>query len=150
MLQDAYSLEFLSIPAAHSEADLHSALLRNLGRFLAELGRDFCFVGSVEHALSRSLSPALIAEYQTQLPDKKLLAAKLYEFYAMNEPLETGRPKRKDSEHDRRPQALSRDEGLRRAVAGGRTGALGGQAGQDSLAPIATPCDRTKDPGAHP
>ena len=29
----------------------------------------------VEFALSRSLSPALIAEYQTQLPDKKLLAA---------------------------------------------------------------------------
>ena len=38
----------------------------------------------VEYALSRSLSPALIAEYQTQLPDKKLLAAKLHEFYALN------------------------------------------------------------------
>ncbi len=40
----------------------------------------------VEYALSRSLSPALIAEYQTQLPDKKLLAAKLHEFYALNTP----------------------------------------------------------------
>jgi predicted nuclease of restriction endonuclease-like (RecB) superfamily len=38
----------------------------------------------VEYALSRSLSPALIAEYQTQLPDKQLLAAKLHEFYALN------------------------------------------------------------------
>ena len=38
----------------------------------------------VEYALSRSLSPALIAEYQTQLPDKKLLQAKLHEFYQMN------------------------------------------------------------------
>ncbi|MBI4742890.1 MAG: DUF1016 domain-containing protein [Betaproteobacteria bacterium] len=38
----------------------------------------------VEYALSRSLSPALIAEYQTQLPDKKLLQAKLHEFYRMN------------------------------------------------------------------
>ncbi|MEQ1619779.1 MAG: PDDEXK nuclease domain-containing protein [Methylococcales bacterium] len=38
----------------------------------------------VEYALSRSLSPALIAEYQTQLPDKKLLQAKLHEFYALN------------------------------------------------------------------
>ncbi len=157
--RDAYSLEFLCLPAVHSEADLHAALLRNLGRFLAELGRDFCFVGSeypvqvggrdfaldllffhrglnclvaielkvgrfepeylgklefylealdrdhrkphenpaigvllcaskdnevVEYALSRSLSPALIAEYQTRLPDKKLLAAKLHEFYALN------------------------------------------------------------------
>ena len=38
----------------------------------------------VEYALSRSLSPALIAEYQTQLPDKKLLALKLHEFYTLN------------------------------------------------------------------
>lgn len=38
----------------------------------------------VEYALSRSLSPALIAEYQTQLPDKKLLQAKLHEFYVLN------------------------------------------------------------------
>jgi predicted nuclease of restriction endonuclease-like (RecB) superfamily len=38
----------------------------------------------VEYALNRSLSPALIAEYQTQLPDKQLLQAKLHEFYALN------------------------------------------------------------------
>lgn len=157
--KDAYLFEFLSLPSEHSEADLHRALLQNLGRFLTELGRDFCYVGSeypvqvggqdfaldllffhrglncllaielkvtafqpehlgklnfylealdrdhrkphenpaigvllcaskdsevVEYALSRSLSPALVAEYQTQLPDKKLLAAKLHEFYALN------------------------------------------------------------------
>jgi len=40
----------------------------------------------VEYALSRSLSPALIAEYQTQLPDKALLQAKLHEFYMLNAP----------------------------------------------------------------
>lgn len=38
----------------------------------------------VEYALSRTLSPALIAQYETQLPDKKLLQAKLHEFYVMN------------------------------------------------------------------
>jgi predicted nuclease of restriction endonuclease-like (RecB) superfamily len=38
----------------------------------------------VEYALSRSLSPALVAQYQTQLPDKKLLQAKLHEFYLAN------------------------------------------------------------------
>ena len=38
----------------------------------------------VEYSLSRSLSPALIAEYQTQLPDKKLLQEKLHEFYIQN------------------------------------------------------------------
>ena len=37
----------------------------------------------VEYALSRSMSPALVAEYQTRLPDKKLLQAKLHEFYEL-------------------------------------------------------------------
>lgn len=46
--KDVYSIEFVDLPNGHSEADLHSALLRNLGRFITELGRDFCFVGS-EH-----------------------------------------------------------------------------------------------------
>lgn len=36
----------------------------------------------VEYSLSRSLSPALIAEYQVVLPDKHLLQTKLQEFYA--------------------------------------------------------------------
>ncbi|MFT4076583.1 MAG: PDDEXK nuclease domain-containing protein [Asticcacaulis sp.] len=38
----------------------------------------------VEYALSRSLSPALVAQYQTQLPDKALLRAKLHEFYLLS------------------------------------------------------------------
>lgn len=44
----------------------------------------------VEYALNRSLSPALIAEYQTRLPDKQLLQAKLHEFYALNFEQEKG------------------------------------------------------------
>jgi predicted nuclease of restriction endonuclease-like (RecB) superfamily len=44
--KNAYNVEFLGLAADHSEADLHGALLHNLGRFLTELGRDFCFVGS--------------------------------------------------------------------------------------------------------
>ncbi|RLT39691.1 MAG: DUF1016 family protein, partial [Chloroflexi bacterium] len=36
----------------------------------------------VEYALSRNLSPTLIAQYQLQLPDKKLLQAKLHELSA--------------------------------------------------------------------
>lgn len=43
----------------------------------------------VEYALSRSLSPALVAEYQTKLPDKRLLRAKLHEFYALTENSDT-------------------------------------------------------------
>ena len=161
VFKDSYSVEFLNLPADHSEADLHRGLLIQLRSFLIELGRDFCFVGSefpvqvggrdfaldllffhrglnclvaielkvdrfepehlgklnfylealdrdvrkphenpaigvllcaskdsevVEYALSRSLSPASVAQYQTQLPDKRLLAAKLHEFYALNAP----------------------------------------------------------------
>lgn len=39
----------------------------------------------VEYALSRNLSPALVAQYQLQLPDKKLIAARLHELLAMRE-----------------------------------------------------------------
>ncbi|KAF2332639.1 PDDEXK nuclease domain-containing protein [Flavobacterium nitrogenifigens] len=35
----------------------------------------------VEYALSRSLSPTLVSEYKTQLPDKKLLEKKLHEIF---------------------------------------------------------------------
>jgi predicted nuclease of restriction endonuclease-like (RecB) superfamily len=64
IFKNAYSLEFLGLPEAHSEADLHGALLRNLGRFIT------------------------FAEYETQLPDKKLLQAKLHEFYQLLAPSE--------------------------------------------------------------
>lgn len=159
IFRDAYMVEFLDLPGAHAETDLHQGLLARLKEFLIELGRDFCFVGSeyplqvagrdfaldllffhrglnclvaielkvgrfepeylgklnfylealdrgerkthenpaigvllcaskedevVEFALNRSLSPALIAEYQVQLPDKQLLQAKLHEFYSLN------------------------------------------------------------------
>jgi len=42
----------------------------------------------VEYALSRTLSPALVAQYQTQLPDKQMLATKLHEFYALSAPVD--------------------------------------------------------------
>lgn len=161
VFKDSYVVEFLNLPSAHNEADLHKGLLLKLKDFLLELGRDFCFIGSeyalqvgkqdfaldllffhrglnclvaielkvtafeprdlgqlnfylealdqdhrkphenpaigvllcaskddevVEYALNRSLSPALIAEYVTQLPDKQLLQAKLHEFYVQNMP----------------------------------------------------------------
>jgi hypothetical protein len=35
----------------------------------------------VEYALSRNLSPALVAEYQTILPDKEVLQRKLHEIF---------------------------------------------------------------------
>lgn len=168
--KNAYSLEFLGLAEDHSEADLHGALLRNLGRFITELGHDFCFVGSeypvqvgkqdfaidlvffhrglcclvafelkvrkfepadlgqlsfyvealdrdvkkpherpsigvllcatkddevVEYALARTISPTLVAEYQTMLPPKALLQRKLHELYAQLAPAEDGSPETK-------------------------------------------------------
>ncbi|HEY0456718.1 MAG TPA: PDDEXK nuclease domain-containing protein [Verrucomicrobiae bacterium] len=45
----------------------------------------------VEYALSRSVSPALIADYQTFLPAKKLLQRKLHEFYQLAAPKSSAR-----------------------------------------------------------
>ncbi len=156
--KDTCLVDFLALPASHTEADLQRALIANLRHFLLELGGDFCFVGEqhwlqvggqdffidllfyhrglcclvafelkvdrfapadlgqlqfylealdrdvrkpheqpsigvllcatkddevVEYALSRTLSPALVAEYQTRLPDKALLQSKLHEFYEL-------------------------------------------------------------------
>ncbi len=158
VFRDAYLVDFLDLPKAHSEADLQRALMANLRQFLLELGGDFTFLGEryrlqvggrdfyvdllfyhrsltcliafelkieefqpsdlgqlefylealdrdvkkpherpsigvllcatkdsevVEYALSRAMSPALVAEYQTRLPDKKLLQTKLHEFYEL-------------------------------------------------------------------
>lgn len=44
----------------------------------------------VEYSLNRSASPALIAEYQTALPDKHLLQRKLHEFYQLAAPSAVG------------------------------------------------------------
>ena len=49
----------------------------------------------VEYALSRSLSPTMIAEYKTMLLDKKLLQTKLHEFYQIFAPLENRAGKEK-------------------------------------------------------
>lgn len=37
----------------------------------------------VEYALSRAMSPAVVAEYRTRLPERKMLEGKLREFYEM-------------------------------------------------------------------
>ena len=54
----------------------------------------------MEYALNRTLSPALIAEYQTMLPDKKLLQGKLNELYSQNAS--------EEDEGIRKPKGISR------------------------------------------
>lgn len=150
--KDSYTLEFLGLPAKHDEKDLRNALVKNMKRFILELGKDFIFIDEeyriqvgnsdffidllfyhrelqclvafelktekfkpehlgqlnfylealdrdvkkekenpsigillcrdkdnevVEYALSRTLSPAMVAEYKLHLPDKNLLQEKI-------------------------------------------------------------------------
>ena len=170
VFKDTYLLDFLDLPATHSERQLQKALVANLKQFLIELGPDFCFAGEqlrlqvggrdfyldllffhrtlqclvafdlkvtqfepehlgkmefylealdrdyrkaherpsigvmlcaskdhevVEYALARSVSPALIAEYQTALPDKQLLRRKLHEFYQLARPQAAPAPRKR-------------------------------------------------------
>ncbi len=46
VFKDSYLVEFLALPPGHSEADLQRGLVEQLKKFLIELGRDFCYVGS--------------------------------------------------------------------------------------------------------
>ncbi len=158
--KDSYVFEFLNLLEPHSENDLQKGLIKQMKKFILELGRDFIFIEEeykvqvgnsdfyidlifyhrglqclvafelkadkfkpehlgqlnfylealdrnerkphenpsigillckdkenevVEFALSRSLSPAMVAEYHTQLPDKKLLQKKLHELFELGE-----------------------------------------------------------------
>jgi predicted nuclease of restriction endonuclease-like (RecB) superfamily len=42
--KDPYILDFLDLPAMHSEENLESAILNEIEQFIKELGNDFCFV----------------------------------------------------------------------------------------------------------
>jgi predicted nuclease of restriction endonuclease-like (RecB) superfamily len=160
VFKDSYLLDFLDLPVRHSEADLQASLLRNLRKFLMELGDGFAFVGEkvrvqvgnqdfeldllfyhrdlqclvafelktgrfepahmgqltfylealdrdrkrphenpsigvllcrskddevVEYAMSRHLSPALVAQYETRMVPKAVLQQKLHEWSLMLE-----------------------------------------------------------------
>lgn len=154
--KDSYIFDFLNLKEPHYESELQRGLIRQMKKFILELGRDFLFIGEeyklqvgnsdfyidllffhrglqclvalelktdkfkpnhlgqlnfylealdrdvkrpnenpsigvllckdkdsevVEYALSRSLSPTMVSEYKTQLPDKKLLQQKLHELF---------------------------------------------------------------------
>lgn len=160
VFKDSYLLDFLDLPERYSEADLQAGLLRNLRKFLMELGDGFAFVAEkvrvqvgnqdfeldllfyhrdlqclvafelktgrfepahlgqltfylealdrdrkrphenpsigvllcrtkddevVEYAMSRHLSPALVAQYETRMVPKAILQQKLHEWSLMLE-----------------------------------------------------------------
>ncbi len=152
LFKDPYIFEFLDLPEGHSEKDFEKAIIKNLQKFIIEVGKGFTYMGHqyklqvgnkdfstdllfyhrdlqclvlfelkieefepeflgklnfylesldrdvkrphenpsigvllckgkdkevVEYAMARNTSPAIIAEYETKLIDKKLLANKL-------------------------------------------------------------------------
>ena len=156
IFKDSYIFEFLNLPDSHSESDLQKGLIKQMKKFILELGKDFLFIDEehriqvgnsdfyidllfyhrglqclvafelkadkfnpsqlgqlnfylealdrdvkkpnenpsigvllckdkdnevVEYALNRSLSPTMISEYKTQLPNKMLLRQKLHDLF---------------------------------------------------------------------
>jgi predicted nuclease of restriction endonuclease-like (RecB) superfamily len=156
VFKDTYVFEFLHLPEKFSESDLQKGLLKNLKKFILELGNDFIFMGEefrlqvgnkdfeldllffhrdlcclvafelkiddfkpdyigqinfylealdrdvrkphenpsigvllckskdeeiVEYAMSRQLSPTLVADYETKFIDKRLLKGKLQDWF---------------------------------------------------------------------
>lgn len=154
IFKDPYIFEFLDLPEIHSENDLEKALIKNLQKFIIEIGKGFAYMGNqfrlqvgnkdyhtdllfyhrdlqclvlfelkieefkpeflgkmnfylealdrdvkrpnenpsigvllckgkdtevVEYAMARNTSPAMIADYETKLISKKILAEKLHQ-----------------------------------------------------------------------
>lgn len=154
IFKDPYIFEFLNLPEGHSENEFEKAIIRNLQKFILEVGKGFTYMGNqyrlqvgnkdyrtdllfyhrdlqclvlfelkiqefepeflgklnfylealdrdvkrpnenpsigillckgkdtevVEYAMARSTSPAIIADYETKLIDKKLLTNKLHQ-----------------------------------------------------------------------
>ena len=159
MFKDAAFVDFLNLPAKHTEKRLRRGIVKNMKDFILSIGKDFLFVDEeyaltvggkdfhadllfyhrelqclvafelktgkfkpehlgqlnfylealdrdvkkpkenpsigvllckdkdnevVEYALSRSLSPTMVAAYQLCLPDKALLQQKLRDIYEQN------------------------------------------------------------------
>ncbi|MBQ9254462.1 MAG: DUF1016 family protein [Bacteroidales bacterium] len=49
MLKDTAFVDFLNLPAKHSEKQLHKGILENMKKFILELGKDFLYIDSEYH-----------------------------------------------------------------------------------------------------
>jgi len=48
-VKDEYNFDFLEMGIEHSEAELETAIIKNIRAFLIEMGGDFCFIGNQFH-----------------------------------------------------------------------------------------------------
>jgi predicted nuclease of restriction endonuclease-like (RecB) superfamily len=78
----------------------------------------------VEYVLSRSVSPTLTAEHQTRLPDKKVLQAKLREFYRLTA---AAAPIKQDGPVSEKASSQPSDAETRRARRQNRKGRMSGR-----------------------
>ena len=73
LLKDPYTFDFLGLADAHSERELEEALVKNLRRFLAEMGGAFTFVGN---------------QYRLEVDGKEVDAEKFWKILAAYEGFE--------------------------------------------------------------
>jgi hypothetical protein len=85
-IQESRQKVFAQVNTALMGHSKLSAVLRELHPSVGNTFKDMLCCDKddevVECALSRNLSPTLIAQYQLQLPDKQLLQAKLHELFS--------------------------------------------------------------------
>jgi predicted nuclease of restriction endonuclease-like (RecB) superfamily len=73
VFRDPYMLDFLGLPEGYSERDLEAAILRDMERFLLELGTGFSFV-----ARQKRVSVGADDFYLDKIPDMKLMREQLH------------------------------------------------------------------------
>ena len=73
VFRDPYMLDFLGLPEGYSERDLEAAILRDMERFLLELGAGFSFV-----ARQKRVSVGADDFYLDKIPDMKLMREQLH------------------------------------------------------------------------
>ncbi|OJH41977.1 PDDEXK nuclease domain-containing protein [Cystobacter ferrugineus] len=84
VFRDPYMLDFLELADTYSEKDLESAILREIERFLLELGAGFAFVERQKRITLDGddyyldLLGIHVAEYLTELPPREVLEERLH------------------------------------------------------------------------
>lgn len=82
ILKDPYNFEFLTMKEGYDEMELEDALIRNITRFLLELGKGFAFVGrqmELRMENGKSFFPDLVF-YHTKLKAYIIIELKVVEY----------------------------------------------------------------------
>lgn len=82
MLKDTLFVDFLDLPPKHSESRLKRGILQHMKQFILCPEADSAVV---EYAMSRSMSPAMVAQYKRILIPQERMQQRLAEYCSMIE-----------------------------------------------------------------